>query len=256
MTTKKEKPMKLEVKKINTKQYESKEEREKKHNKVEDKKKVKMTKKAKTWPRKITKTEAKVNAKSKQFTWSRREIKADDEKIQHLLIWRPRTFKSPQHLLELFNEYLRYCMKKTRKAELVPIRTEEKSDDLLDSIQEAAQAVKNDNSKIENTIVAEYEIIEDIEWKTTPSKGGFLIYCWWLTYSNFDNYKNFPEFQETISLIENTLETILVTQAAQWKYNQRIAEFILNTHYNRVPKSKSEEVIKTDIIDESELIQN
>ena len=44
-TKKESKPMKLEVKKINTKQYKSKEEWEKNHNKVEDKRKVMRAKK-------------------------------------------------------------------------------------------------------------------------------------------------------------------------------------------------------------------
>ena len=254
-TKKESKPMKLEVKKINTKQYKSKEEREKNHNKVETKKKVKLTKKQSTAHTKKTKTELKVEEKSKKLKWSWRTIKADDELVKNMniLLWRPTVFKNPEHLQELFNNYLLSCMKKVRKAELIPVRTEEKEDDFLAELSEAAQANKSDWTKIENNLVANYEITEDIERKTIPTKWGFCSFCWGITYKTFDNYKLKEEFLQTIEWIENTLETIWSSLAAEWKINPKIAEFVLNTSYGRVPKSKSEEIVKTDVIDESEL---
>lgn len=257
-TKKESKPMKLEVKKINTKQYKSKEEREKNHNKVEDKRKVKLTKKRSTAHTKKTKTEIKTHAKEKQLVWSWRSIKADDELVQnmHILLWKPRIFKTPEEMLELFNSYLLSCMKKVRKAELIPVRTEEKEDDFLAELSEAAQANKSDWTKIENNLIANYEIIEDIEWKVTPTKWGFCSFCWGITYQTFDNYKTREWYLETVIGIENTLESIRTAQASAGKIPNDIAKFVLNTWYNRVPKSKSEEVIKTDPIDVSELIQN
>lgn len=245
-TTKKEpKPMKLEVKKINTKQYETREEFNKAHKndkKVETKKKV-IQRKGKTWPRKETKTEAKTLKQLKQMranSW--RDIKLDDELVQNLIPWRPRVFKSPAQLWELFQNYLLSCMEKRRYAELVPIKTEEKdSDDFLEVLDEEIQSSKKDGNRIDNNIVSKYEIIEDVDWKVTPSKWWFLIYCWWITYHTFDNYKENPEFLQTIEQIENTLESILVNQAAAWKYNPRIAEFVLNTSYWRVPNQKVEQ---------------
>lgn len=71
---------------------------------------------------------------------------------------------------ELFNSYLLSCMKKVRKAELIPVRTEIKEDDFLAELSDAAQANKIDCTKIDNTLITNYEIVEDIEWKITPTK--------------------------------------------------------------------------------------
>ena len=85
-TTKKEpKPMKLEVKKINTKQYETREEYNKAHKndkKTETKKKVvKLAKKRSTAHTKKSNTYLKTHAKQKQLEWSWRSIKMDDELV-------------------------------------------------------------------------------------------------------------------------------------------------------------------------------
>lgn len=257
-TKKESKPMKLEVKKINTKQYETREEYNKAHKndkKTEDKKKVKLAKKRSTAHTKKSNTYLKTHARQKQLEWSWRSIKMDDELVQnmHVLIWKPRIFNTPEEMQELFNSYLLSCMKKVRKAELIPVRTEIKEDDFLAELQDAAQANKSDWTKIDNTLITNYEIVEDIEWKVTPTKWGFCSFCWGISYQTFDNYKNREGYFETVIWIENTLESIWTAQASAGKIPNDIAKFVLNTWYNRVPKSKSEEIVKTDIIDESEL---
>ena len=250
MTTKKEKPMKLEVKKINTKQYESKEEREKKHNKVEDKKKVKIRAKAKTW------TKGKAEKKNQRILRDWRKVTIEDEQAKRFFVGKPRIFKSWQELLDLFNCYIASCLETVKKNELVPIRTEEKGDDLIEEINETIQASKNENFKIDNTLVTEYEIVEEKKWKCTPTVSWFLIFLWWISFTTRSNYKHREEYMESIEVIENYLEGVLTQRAIEGEIPANVAQFVLNVNYNRVPKSKSEEVIKTDIIDESELIPN
>lgn len=207
-------------------------------------KKVKLAKKESTAHKKKTKTELKVEAKSKQFQWSWRNIKADDELVKNMnvLIGRPKVFKSPEYLLDLFNNYLLSCMKKTRKAELVPIKTENNNEDeLLDILDEEIQSSKWDGNKINNKLVSNWEIVEDIEWKITPTKWWFCSFCGWISHHTLDDLKNNEDFLPTILEIDNTLESIRTNQAAAWKINSRIAEFVLNTSYWRVPNQKVEQ---------------
>ena len=248
-TKKESKPMKLEVKKINTKQYKSKEEWEKNHNKVEVKK---IRRKQKTWP----KEHNKIEKAKKQNIKNWREIALNDDSVQKFLLGRPKAFKSPEEMEEQFNYYILSCLEKVKKSELVPIKTEEKEDDFLAELTEAAQANKSDAIKINNTLVTNYEITEEIKRKKIPSIWGFLIFCWWISYDTWENYKKDENFIGIIKGIQNYIESVLTENAVEWKVNPKMAEFVLNTHYNRVPKSKSEEVIKTDPIDVSELIQN
>lgn len=260
-TKKESKPMKLEVKKINTKQYKTREEYEQAH-KTEDKKKVGVrkwvTRKESTAHKKPTKTEEKTTKQMRKVSW--RDLKLNDELVQkmNVFVGRPKIFKSPEYMQELFNNYLLSCMKKTKKAELVPVKTEDKpeKDELLALLDEEIQSSKWDSNKITNSLISNYEIVEDIERKKTPTKWGFCSFCGGISYQTFDNYKNDEKFLETITQIENTLETIWTSQAAEWKINSRTAEFVLNTRYNRIPKSKVEETQKTAPIEESEFIQN
>lgn len=254
-TKKESKPMKLEVKKINTKQYETREEYNKAHKndkKVEDKKKrwkvIKIRAKKKTW------TKTKIEKKKQEIlrkNW--RNVTIEDENAQRFFIGRPRIFKDPEELLKLFNCYISSLLKNTKKKELVPVRTEEKEDDFLDMLDEEIQSSKNENFKIDNTLVAKYEIVEDIEWKDTPTIWGFLIFLGGISYDTWENYKKKEDFFGTIATIENYLESVLTKRAIEWEIQSNIAQFVLNVNYNRVPKSKSEEIVKTDVIDESEL---
>ena len=254
-TKKESKPMKLEVKKINTKQYKTREEYNEAHkndSKTETKKKVIRKKNYD----KQTKTDMKkVRAvKIKAKDW--RTITVEDPSIQKYLIWRPRIFKSPDEMIDLFNHYIASCREKTKKSPLVPVRTEQQEDDFLKDLDDAIKASKGDKFKIDNSLVAEYEIVEWDQWKETPTVWWFLRFCWWISYQTWWDYKRKEEFSEATSQIENVLETILTERAIAWEIPSNIAQFILNVNYGRVPKSKSEEVIKTDPIDVSELIQN
>lgn len=248
-TKKESKPMKLEVKKINTKQYKSKEEWEENHNKVEVKRKVMRAKKP--WNPK-----SKIWKKKQVIFHDWRKVTIEDPWMDGIRIGRPRVFKSPEEMIDLYNCYLASLRQKVKNKELVPIRTEEKEDDFLEALDEAIQSSKNENFKIDNTLVTKYEIVEDYKWKETPTIWGFLLFCWWISYQTWWEYRKKEEFSETISTIENSLESILTKRAIAWEIPANIAQFVLNVNYNRVPKSKSEEVIKTDPIDVSELIQN
>lgn len=251
-TKKESKPMKLEVKKINTKQYETREEYNKAHKndkKTEDKKKVR----SKMRLKKPWNPKSKIWKRKQVIFHDWRKVTIEDPWMDGIRIWRPRVFKSPDELIELYNCYLASIREKVKNKELVPVRTEEKEDDFLDVLDDAIQSSKNENFKIDNTLVAKYEITEWYKRKETPTIWGFLLFCWWISYDSWENYKKKEEFFGTISTIENSLESILTQRAMAWEIPSNIAQFVLNVKYNRVPKSKSEEIVKTDVIDESEL---
>lgn len=60
----------------------------------------------------------------------------------------------------------------------------------------------------------------------------------------------------TVEQINNYLESVLIERAGEGKYNSQIAQFILNVNYGRVPKSKSEQVIRGNIVNEEDFIQD
>lgn len=59
-----------------------------------------------------------------------------------------------------------------------------------------------------------------------------------------------------IENIQAKLEGILVDQAAKGKYNPQIAQFVLNVHYNRIPKKEVDNNIKGSIFKESDFIDD
>lgn len=255
-TKKESKPMKLEVKKINTKQYKTREEYNEAHKndkQVEDKKKRwKVINAREKQPPKYNKTEM----KKKKIIWSWRKITLEDEPARKYFVWRPRIFKNWEELLKLFNCYIASCLERFKKTELVPIRTEDKENDFLEILDEEIQSSKNENIKIDNKLISEYEIIEDIKRKETPTIWGFLNFLGWISYTTWENYQKKEEYVWVIEQIQNYCESVLTQRALDWEVPANSAQFVLNVHYNRVPKSKSEEVIKTDPIDESEFINN
>lgn len=246
-TKEESKPMKLEVKKINTNQYKTKEEYNEAHKNDKQVEAKKIRGKKMHSPNKT-------EQKKKKLLGSWRKVTIEDEQAKKYFIWKPRIFKDSEELLRLFNAYIATCLEKVKKKDLVPVRTEDNSDwDPLQDLKEIMQAGKNENFKIDNTLVTEYEIVEDIKWKETPTIWGFLTFLWWLSYTTWENYKKRDEYVGVIEQIQNYCEWVLTKRAIDWEIPSNIAQFVLNVHYNRVPKSKSEEVIKTDPIDESEL---
>jgi len=83
-----------------------------------------------------------------------------------------------------------------------------------------------------------------------------LIFLGGMSYTNRENYNKLKEFKGTIEAINNYLESLIVEQAANGRYNSKFAEFILNVNYGRVPKSKSEQIIKGNIVNEADFIQD
>lgn len=83
-----------------------------------------------------------------------------------------------------------------------------------------------------------------------------MIYLGGMSYNTWDNYKTKEEFKETIEDIDNYLESLIVEQTAKGNYNSNFAQFILNVNYGRVPKSKSEQVIRGNIVNEEDFIQD
>jgi len=231
-----------------------------------EKPKLNVRKKKKTGVK--TKTEKK---KAQIIKKSRREITVDSEEVQHLLIGRPKLFKTPEELLKLFNTYILTCLEKRRYYEIIPVTTVDTNgtthailevadneeltteEDITERTASKKEAGRQD---ITNKLESKYEIKERIEWKTTPSIWGFLIFLGGMSYTNRENYNKLKEFKGTIEAINNYLESLIVEQAANGRYNSKFAEFILNVNYGRVPKSKSEQIIKGNIVNEADFIQD
>lgn len=198
--------------------------------------------KSKTWPQKATSKARKIRKEkfTRNKTW--KDFTAEDEMVQHILIGRPRMFKSPEELLSLFDDYILSCVERVKYAEEIPVETEAK--------------IKPAKDWRKNKLLTQYEIWETVKRKTTPTKWGFCIFLWWISHTMRNNYKAKEEFVEAIERIENYLESILVQHANEWKVNPSIAQFVLNTTYNRVPKSKSEVVEKSEPLDVNDFIRD
>ena len=204
---------------------------------------------------------------------SRRTLTLESEEVQHLLIGRPKAFKNPEELIKLFNTYILTCLEKKRYYEIVPVKTvDTKAGDSTHTILESAdneelsveeeiteaKASKKEAGRqdITNKLESKYEIKERVEWKTTPSIGGFLIFLGGMSYNTWNNYKTKEEFKETIEDIDNYLESLIIEQTAKGKYNSQIAQFVLNVKYNRVPKSKNENLNIGTTLNEADFIQD
>lgn len=199
----------------------------------------------------------------------RRDITIDDKEIQHLLIGKPRKIKDAEELINFFNAYILTCLEKKRKYEIVPIKTvdtkglleeiEPESDDLTleEEITEGKASKKEwGKQEITNKLESKYEIKETIERKQTPSIGGFLTFLGWLSYRTWERYRDSEDLWPTVEQIDNYLESVIIDQAAKWKYNSGIAQFILNVKYNRIPKNKVDQTIQGDVFNESDFIKD
>ena len=190
--------------------------------------------------------------------WS--DITPNDEDVKDLLIGRPKIFKDADELVSLFNAYLISCMERVRKVDQVPVKTEQikavnDTDDLLDE-DVTPKSKKGGKIKIENNVIAEFEIKEDLERKTTPSIGGFLGFLGGISRKTRERYSKDEAFSLVIENIQAKLEGILVDQAAKGKYNPQIAQFVLNVHYNRIPKKEVDNNIKGSVFKESDFIKD
>ena len=198
--------------------------------------------KSKTWPQKQISKAKKIRKEKFTRNKTRKDFTAEDEMVQHILIGRPRLFKDPEELLKLFDDYILSCVEKIKYAEEIPVETEAK--------------IKPEKDWRKNKLITQYEIWEDIKRKTTPTKWGFCIFLWWVSHHMRENYKAKDEFLPAIERIESYLENILVQHANEWKVNSAIAQFVLNTTYNRVPKSKSENINKSEPLDVNDFIRD
>lgn len=77
-----------------------------------------------------------------------------------------------------------------------------------------------------------------------------------MSYTTRERYAKQEAFSGTVEQINNYLESVLIERAGEGKYNSQIAQFILNVNYGRVPKSKSEQIIKGNIVNEEDFIQD
>lgn len=198
--------------------------------------------KSKTWPQKKSSKAEKI--RKEKFTRNRtwKDFTAEDEAVQNILIGRPRKFKSPEELLNLFNDYILTCVEKEKVSERIPVETVVQSKETKDWSK--------------NKLITEYQISERVKRMKTPTKWGFCIFLWWIPYKTLQEYKKREEFSPVLETIDNYLESILVEHAGRWFYDTKMAQFVLNTTYNRVPKSKSEVIEKQEPLDVNDFIRD
>lgn len=140
--------------------------------------------------RKKKKTEVKGKAtkerKTKITKGSRRNITIDDGEVQHLLIGRPKIFKTPEELIKFFNTYILTCLEKKRYYEIVPVKTVDttgathsilevaNNEELTteeDVTERKASKKEAGRQDITNKLESKYEITEKIQRKVTPTIG-------------------------------------------------------------------------------------
>lgn len=218
--------------------------------------KVVRSKKSTAVKNKIAKERRKVKIMAQK--WS--DITPNDEDVKDILIGRPKLFKDADELVSLFNAYLISCMERVRKVDQVPVKTEQinADNDKEDLLDKNGKPKKQNGGriKVENNVIAEFEIKEDLERKTTPSIGGFLGFLGGISWTTRERYSKDEAFSWVIENIQAKLEGILVDQAAKGKYNPQIAQFVLNVHYNRIPKKEVDNNIKGSVFKESDFIKD
>lgn len=220
-------------------------------------KKIQLRAKHKTGSQKKTSKDNRKVKIARHKNWN--EVTVDDPSIQHMLIGRPRKIKDENELLTQFNAYLASCIEKTRRAKLIPIKTEGLDQDkinILDDDKGGKVKWKGGQTTITNNVISQFEIIEGQERAKTPTIGGFLIFLGGLSYDTWDKYRDRPEFTETVKTIDNILETIWVDEASKWHINPSIAALVLNVRYNRIPKKEVDNNIKGSIFKETDFIDD
>ena len=195
--------------------------------------------------------------KQRHRNWN--SVTVDDPEIQHMLVGRPRKIKDANELLVQFNEYLASCIEKTRKAKLIPIKTEEVKDTMnLQDDDEEGKKVKGKAglTKVTNNVVSQFEIINGVERAKTPTIGGFLLFLGGVAYKTWGERELRDDLSKTVEEINNILETIRVDEASKWNINPSIAALVLNVRYNRIPKKEVDNNIKGSIFKESDFIDD
>ncbi len=160
-------------------------------------------------------------------------LKEESEGKRIPLIGKPRLFKDPSDLLELFNLYLTSILEKVNVVENKKVAVFDKFKSNKEAISDNRQL---DNIDIHGTLT-EKELKEERKFKEIPSKLGFYVFLWGASKTTRSNLKKQEEFLETLETIDNYLEYQVEKAGSEGKIAPRIAEFILNTTYWRTPEN-------------------
>lgn len=145
------------------------------------------------------------------------------------LIWRPRIFKSPDELIELFNIYCVSLMQKE-------VKVRKKASE-LQKLPE--RTIKSTWEFYKEWIITERELVEEWTFERVPSELGFMCFLWiWKT--TFKDYQNRPEYKEAMEMIHTFCEWQVEDLWTSGKISPQMAQFVLNTSYGRTPASKSD----------------
>lgn len=185
-----------------------------------------------TYLRKIPtpETEKRKNVIRRQRSTKMLDIKSDmDAGMAVPLIWRPKIFKWPDELIELFNIYCVSLMQKE-------VRVRKKASELKKLPE---RTIKSTWEFYKEWIITERELVEERTFERVPSELGFMCFLG-IGKSTFREYQNKEEYKEAMEKIHTFCEWQVEDLWTSGKISPQMAQFVLNTSFGRTPASKSD----------------
>lgn len=145
------------------------------------------------------------------------------------LIWRPKIFKTPEELIELFNIYCVSLMQKE-------VKVRKKASELKKLPE---RTIKSTWEFYKEWIITERELVEEWTFERVPSELWFMCFLG-IWKSTFADYKKRDEYKEAMEMIHTFCEWQIEDLWTSWKISPQMAQFVLNTSYWRTPASKSD----------------
>ena len=192
----------------------------------------KQTINGKTYMRKVPmpETSQKKSVIRRQWSTKMLDIKEDMEAWMPVpLIWRPKIFKTPDELIELFNIYCVSLMQKE-------VRIRKKASELK---KLPDRTIKSTWEFFKEWIITERELVEEWTFERVPSELGFMCFLW-IGKTTFKDYKNRPEYKEAMEMIHTFCEWQIEDLWTSGKISPQMAQFVLNTSYWRTPAQKND----------------
>ena len=166
----------------------------------------------------------------RQWSTKMLDIKEDMEGWMIVpLIWRPKIFKTPDELIELFNIYCVSLMQKE-------VRVRKKASELK---KLPDRTIKSTGEFFKEWIITERELVEEWTFERVPSELGFMCFLG-IWKSTFKDYQNREEYKEAMEKIHTFCEWQVEDLGTSGKISPQMAQFVLNTSYWRTPAQKND----------------
>ena len=166
----------------------------------------------------------------RQWSTKMLDIKEDMEKWMPVpLIGRPKIFKTPEELIELFNIYCVSLMQKE-------VRVRKKASELKKLPE---RTIKSTWEFYKEWIITERELVEEWTFERVPSELGFMCFLG-IGKTTFKDYQNREEYKQAMEMIHTFCEWQVEDLGTSGKISPQMAQFVLNTSYGRTPASKSD----------------